>query len=168
MERQNDFKQQVLQLELDYLQLLCIEEVVASIAIMYEKRQTRWPVAAKAWQQNVQQLQRAVQEAEMVTELIPTSFADKFVPKGYPVETFHFIHNLKKDAKRYEALSMEFVQNRVVSVKKLLFFSRQIQTLKEEVEHFITIFPLERKRLFKPNEANYFIKALHQFYRYER
>lgn len=168
MNLHNEFKKQMLQIELKYLQLLCIKEVINSIEHVYGKQNKSWPAAARVWQIEAAKVIHAVMEAQIVTQLIPTTLADKFVPKGYPKETFQFINGIIKDQKRYEALLKEFVPNRVVSDEKLLFFSSRLQSFLRDTQKLVYIFPYEKPsfliKLFKRNEADYFLEALHQFF----
>lgn len=168
MEQLNEIKKQQLLIELNYLQLLCIQEVVNSIEQIYRKQQKGWPEEAEAWQLEIAKRQLIITEAGIVTQLIQTSLADKFVPKGYPIETFQFIKSLKKDTNRFDALLKELVQDRVVSNEKLLFFSTQIQALLNDAKRLTDVFTYEQAsilgKFWKRNKTDYFIKALHRFF----
>ncbi|TCI77911.1 hypothetical protein EVJ20_08105 [Exiguobacterium sp. SH0S1] len=167
MKLQKHFKKEILQIELSYLQLLCIQETVDSLEHIFHKQDKIWPELAKRWQGEVALLNEEVKKSRYITELLSTSLADKFVPKGYPKETFNFILSLYENPKRYEELLEEFVPNRVVSAKKLLFFSKQIQCVLDSAQTLLNISPYEKSsfliKIFKRNESEYFLNTLHQF-----
>lgn len=169
MKLQKQLKEEILQIELRYLQLLCIQETINSLEHTFWKQEKGWPESAKRWQIEMISLNKNVKEKRHITELLSTSLADKFVPKGYPKETFNFILNLYKNPKQYEELLKEFVPNRVVSVEELLFFSKQTQYMLDNVQNLLNIFPYNKTsflvKIFKRNESEYFLNTLHQFFK---
>lgn len=169
MELQKQFKKEILKTELHYLQLLCIQETINSLEHTFWKQERGWPESAKRWQIEMATLNENVKKKRYITELLSTSLADKFVPKGYPKETFNFILNLYENPKRYEELLEEFVPGRVVSIEELLFFSKQIQCMLDDAQNLLKIFPYEKTsfliKVFKRNESEYFLNTLHQFFK---
>lgn len=167
MKLSDEQKKQLLAIELSYLKVLCMKEVVDSLQHVYSKTNEAWPLEVEAWQVEVNRLIDEVQRESLVTQLITTTISDKFVPKGYPKETFHYINSLVKNHKQYEMLLEEFVPNRVVSNEKLFFFLSEIMCFIKQTKQLLDVFPLEKSSFFNKllnrNSGNYFKKTLHSF-----
>jgi len=157
-------KKVLLEIELNYLQLLCVQEVVSSLQRIYERKHKIWPSSVAEWQRQSNDLTYIILENQVVTQLISTSFADKFVPKGYPKETFFFIENLMKNTIRYTMLFEEFSPNQAVSEEKLLFFSKYLKFFFTETQVLKSILIFEEKKYWKKffsrSEEEYFLKTL--------
>lgn len=158
-------KSDLLQLELDYLQLLCIKEVVDSLEVVYIKNQLTWPIKARLWQEEVLIVIKKMMDHNVITQLTSTKLADKFVPTGYPKETFLFIRNLKDSNACYVNLLAEYVPKRAVSEEKLLFLSNYLQSFMNDSNYLIDVLCKKKKSRFLNffKKESFFSNTLYKF-----
>lgn len=158
-------KSDLLQLELDYLQLLCIKEVVDSLEVVHIKNQSAWPIKAKLWQEEVLIVIKKIMKHSVLTQLTSTKLADKFVPTGYPKETFLFICNLKESDACYANILAEYVPKRAVSEEKLLFLSNYLQSFMNDSNDLINVLCKKEKSIFLNffKKESYFSNTLYKF-----
>ncbi|MFH7830685.1 hypothetical protein [Bacillus luti] len=165
-------KLKLFEIEINYLLIECVKEAYISLVHLIKYYSD---IQQKNLEMLNDKLERIIQLIEDMEEMVfkqnvchhfvGTSFADKFTPRGYPVETFKFISEMLVEAELRQRLWLNFQYNEPINEQQIEKIHAMIQNIFMKILQIMPLFDEKvkpRKRYFyKKKDLNYYINFIH-------